>query len=464
MTSSGLLALALGTVGAALCVAVASSCGTSEAPPSVEDDAEVALDAKKPPKPPVSYGDSEPKPPVDAAIDYDADPWDGQVPFPGEWRAIPGMPASCGARIAVDPKVSVSRFPWKACPSGREECKFFVADWAPVDTFTFAPYPVLPVFEDANGVHISYFRAFRKDPPYRVSVLQRLDGDAELAIYGDSSERYCGVAQLSASPDGVGLVVAQALGTIESFIAEAPLSDPGNFTVTRITPKLGTSPLIQGMARGNGFVGLEQTSVGLSIYASAYRFGDQTVVPSTAPVDSERPKPSTGGYFALVAGSPSYAAFMPIEGGYRPVVRPLPGNRVVHLGVDHASAEALVWIEEGNSGATLFTSPFATTEAALQRRAVAKLPTSKSGVVNAGVFVAPNDYASIRMVRLSDGLGWDVAAEPGLPMMGGTWVNADYVWARISMNQPGAPGFPVEGGILRVKRAPLGAPTVPTGL
>lgn len=85
-------------------------------------------------------------------------------------------------------------------------------------------------------------------------------------------------------------------------------------------------------------------------------------------------------------------------------------------------------------------------------------------VVNASIVVLSQDNGSVRAVRLSDGLGWNVPGEAGLPMLDGLWVNSELVWARVSPIPVGSPGFPTSGGVIRVKRSTLGPPTIPNGL
>jgi hypothetical protein len=269
------------------------------------------------------------------------------------------------------------------------------------------------------------------------------------------------------------MLVGQEQSSFQTWVGVSK-SGTSNYEFTLLTPQLGNTPLVQRMAAGTDLLTLEQTSAGGSIFASAFRLSDKQVVPSTQPSDigSERPLPVPGGYVALVAQSPYYLAFMPIEGGYRPLVRALPGNQVTWVGVDVSDQSRLVWQETNltTDQIILYTSPFANTEAGIVRKAVAVLPTSIGGVVNAGIFVNSGGQSSVatpkmtRMVRLSDGLGWDVPAEPDTPMVEPLWVNADSVWVFISRVLPGQPGYPDRGGLIRVGRSTLGAPSIPSGI
>ena len=108
--------------------------------------------------------------------------------------------------------------------------------------------------------------------------------------------------------------------------------------------------------------------------------------------------------------------------------------------------------------------PLTTTEAGLQRRAVAKLGKLSRGIVNKGVFVLRESATQARAIRTSDGLGWAIAGEPEIPMMDAAWVNEDAIWLFTSYIQPNEPGYPQRGGMIELGRSALGSPTIPSGL
>ncbi|MBK8213751.1 MAG: hypothetical protein IPK71_08370 [Myxococcales bacterium] len=212
---------------------------------------------------------------------------------------------------------------------------------------------------------------------------------------------------------------------------------------------------------------LEHNAGGIANYVSALRLSDGQVIPGfpgyTKP--ALRPIPVPGGYFATADES---LYFMPATGGSAElVVNPQPGNEVVSVDFDQRAGYAMAWLEldKTTEVATLWTAPFATTAASLQRRAVARLPTAYPFVFNAGMILARGaSYTSFRLIRVSDGMGWDVAAEPDHASVDPLWVNDDFVWQWVSGSQPGEPGFPTKNVLLKLPRAPLGAPTVLPGL
>ncbi len=441
-----------------------SPSGTSPSAPSVEASPESASRADRPVPPPYDAG-SRRDTGIDVELDYDANAWDGSVPFSGVWDPIPGLPASFAARLARDPATSIPPLPWRACSSGRAGCQIFTQDWSFSYTFAFRPFPTTPFFEDANGVHIAYLRGIRAEPERSFAVVQKLHGDAELAIYTDSGGNGT-IAEASGHADGVYVLIGKKLALYETFIGKASPGDASAFPVDRATLLLGRNNLIQGSAAGRGFLALEQTSLGLGIFTSAYQAPDASLAQVT-PNDSlqtERPVTVTGGYLALVATEPYYVAFMPLAGGYRPLVQPLPGNRIVWVGVDRANQDAIYWVEKGASR-TLWGSSFADVSAGIVRRQIAVVPESSyRPVVNGGIAVFARDNDSLRAVRTSDGLGWNVTGEAGTPMLYGLWANDDSIWAGVSNIPFGSPGFPTLGGMLRVPCATLGPPTVPSGL
>lgn len=82
---------------------------------------------------------------------------------------------------------------------------------------------------------------------------------------------------------------------------------------------------------------------------------------------------------------------------------------------------ALVWVESDVftfRNAVLYTSPFATTASGISARKVATVPEKyvtggASMVANAGMAVTKMDYDSVKLTRLSDGMGWTIKSEPG---------------------------------------------------
>jgi hypothetical protein len=439
--------------------AAAASCGGAEPTPPAPPPADSGIDA-----PLVAPKDAS----MDVAVESSVDAGDVSYELKGELVPVPGLPVECDVRVAKDPAASVARFPWRACPSGRSGCESFRVDWSPyLDMGVFRLAPIRSAFEDASGVHLTYER-WSVERREAAAVVRLLHGDAEFVVAGNYQK--CYPAKVHASEDGVAAVIGRDNGRDASPVYDTwatwgtALPNP-SLETHYLTDLLGGRILIQGIWRGDGFLAFEQTG-GSSIFASGFRFSDKTLFTSTPQnnLESGTPVPVPGGYFAVVVGSSPYTgAFMPIEGGYRTVIRPMPGADVQYIWVDRKNANALVWVEKsGNGDVLLYTAPFTTTEAGLQRRAVARLPRNVAGEVNAGVFTQYISETTVRVVRLSDGKAWDIAGESD-PLIAPIWVNDDFVWVVISGVPKGAPGYPINGGLVKLPR-PTSAPTIPSGL
>jgi hypothetical protein len=141
--------------------------------------------------------------------------------------------------------------------------------------------------------------------------------------------------------------------------------------------------------------------------------------------------------------------------------------------VERSASDALVWFESdmdtfGYVNTTVWTTPYASTAAAVQRRKVAVLPDGWKGggadaVANKGVVLNFIAIDRALLTRLSDGMGWDIAPEPGEAFVRPLWVDDDEVWMATCDAKLGAGCRPSMHGIQRASRASLGAPTVPRG-
>ena len=115
-----------------------------------------------------------------------------------------------------------------------------------------------------------------------------------------------------------------------------------------------------------------------------------------------------------------------------------------------------------------WTAPLAADEASLVRRKVAKLNdvTMRGGArspANKGVFLSIIGRNTALLTRLSDGMGWQIQAEPQTRFVDPVWVDDDDVFLQTADDSQPQFDMPVSG-MLRLSRATLGAPTVPSGL
>jgi hypothetical protein len=415
-------------------------------------------------------GGADGRAPVDARAvesgrdeEADAAPLYGEVPLPGEWKAVPGLPETCSIRLATDPAVSIPPFPWKDCASGRPGCRSFVADWQQsVSERAFTPSFREPVYEDVDGVHLSYVRELDFNNALAVRVVQVLEGDAQFAAFTRAG---CAM-NLHASKFGYGMSILNDDGATVSrtFLAASESGSPGKLEVTETAYSPGLR-FVQSVTRGRDFLALETTQggsiVGTSFDLVSKVYSDST---PTRNLETERVIPVASGFVGLAGVSPIPIGYFPKTGGWTPIVSPAAGSDVLTFALDRKNSDALVWFEfDGASEPVLWTQPFAVVETPAAKRKVARVPFLYSIVVNGGVLAVVTPGGRGRIVRLSDGMGWDIPPEPGLDFFFPLWVNDDFIWFEVSKPNPPTPNVKLHSGAVRIARSTLGAPTIPSG-
>lgn len=387
----------------------------------------------------------------DANVSVDAG--DLNLDIPGEWEKIQGSPASCPIWTLRDASL-IPALPWKACSNGRSDCRAFSADWEERGvSWGFVPWGNDPVYERAGVPVVAYARGTRNQSKFLYFVAQAMEGEAysAYAVYGP----------VCASTFGTSLH-GFALGLYSevegNFLAFAPPAAPTamSFTKTTIEPSLDAFSSATPVANG---ILVEQVAFGTRNHSARYDLQSKTFYGPG--ILSEQPVRLGEGFIALMATSPPVIAYVPPAGGYQPLRRAAPGHQFFTLTVDHDTS-AIVWAEDdGNENMTIWTSPAATTEAAMQPRQVAKLRfVSKIVARNGVIAIRPNEGLA-RLIRLSDGMGWDLPTDHGLEFANPLWLNEEAVWFLASRRYNG--GFPFNSGI-RYARNALGPPTVPSGL
>jgi hypothetical protein len=401
----------------------------------------------------------------------DASPDSGEF-FPGEWVKVPGVPNNCELYYAKDPAVAAPPFPWKACASGRQDCKYFIGPWTfPTDRY-FTPHPHLAMFEDERGVHLSYLRHTVRIGATRearsISVGQLVDGAGEFALRGRVSVPSCTPTQFHAGPSGYSASVFQAFDLDVSsptvrMLVTADRAAPQTFKVFMLDGIVGPG-IVQGVVAANGYSILNQFAGGRPS-SPVLRHSDGAYLPNgNPPVGAANPAPVPGGYVAVLTDPPARLGFVPDGGFAKTLVRAPAGFHVNYVSVDRKNGFALTWYEtnDDTNEVTLYTSPFATDESGIVKRPVAKIAEPYFGIANAGYFAYQVRDKAVRVLRLSDGLGWDIDAEPGVPLMAPLFVNEDYVWNMVSVGREDEPAR-LEGGLIRMRR-PTTPPTIPSGL
>lgn len=380
------------------------------------------------------------------------------ISIPGDWVETGTLKASCGLRTLKNPE-TIAPFPWRPCPDGRVGCQTFTADWEERGTTrAFAPAYIDPVFEDENGVvHVTYTRDMKARDAFGYQVVQSMDGPGEAAL----SVAYAGCGLLAqASKYGLSGVLVDSVEP-QGYVAWGPRT--AGAPLTTVAANVAANLYIyQGAALGDGFIALESTSGG-PIVGAAYKLAERAFVGPTPghTMASEGVRPVAGGFVGVFDTQPWSVGFSPLTGGLQILARPSPGMVMSSLSVDRKQ-NALVWTERTSEDVhTVWTSPMATTEATMQPRKVARAPYASLPVANAGMFLSTVSERLARLVRLSDGMGWDIPPVGDLLYLQGLWVNDDVIWILASKVYSG--GAPANSAV-RITRASLGPPTVAPGL
>jgi hypothetical protein len=457
---------------------------------AAHSDGDAAADAAPAPPPRRGAGDGE-----EPAAEIEASPpEEDEDPFAvGKWKPLPGIPSYCDVRLAENPAVLASK--WEPCSSGRAGCRKLDTSWTKHPGTRLDSGAQLEQARLVAGTPYVLWRR-RWPAPFGaayglsgyIEVVEPLAGPPVFAMgqrgrrRADGSATYCAMGAtfgdhgvgFSAQPrDPAAPVPSSGVSRMHVF-GWAPWSALSAWT----TRTFDSSEL--GVAEDTYFV---ESSMG----ARGFWFGTrkpktathfdvltETATLADAPLVSEHPIPIPGGALVFDARPPFAIATVKEDGSVERLVTPTAPQFVTWKALDRSAGLALVWVESdyGNIGyanATLWTAPLAATEEALQRRMVAKLPDTKQrgggwGVANRGVFLSLTGQSTALLTRLSDGMGWEIRAEPGEGFTQAIWVDDDDVLIETAEINVQYDRLKYPSSVLRLSRASLGAPTVPSGL
>lgn len=405
---------------------------------------------------------------MDGGSAVDAAPEAGVV-FIGTWDRIAGLDPQCTEQTARDPAPYAMR--WKPCPSGRAGCQLLEVDWRR----SYRP-DILHV-DRPNGVQLigtqpfirmrrNYHTPSGQDIAW-VDVIQPLHGPPVLAI-GDLWSSWC-YGAVDVGPAGFGMRYSDSQGTHELGVGFASWSSPRQFAMSLFPLADAAVQYFPNFSIGPAHLMLETRGpINVAIYDPATR----AITYASPNVPAESPIAVVGGAYVLDTRSPFSVDFVRTDGTWERIVQPTAPQIVSYYAVERSAGEALVWFESdrdifGYYNTSIWTTPYATTAATVQKRKVAVIPDGlKQGgadaVANKGVVLNIIALDRALLTRLSDGMGWDIAPEPGEAFVRPLWVDDDEVWM-ITCDPKGPTCRANAHGIQRISRAPLGPPTVPRG-
>jgi hypothetical protein len=455
---------------AAIGVATCMACGGGSAPVAPGDAGSVA-DVAAPSRDAQPDGGE-----VDAAVGA----WDW---LPGEWELPAGVPSFCELRSAKNPARDIPPLQWKACPSGRSGCRTLVVDWhtGPGARQSVSNNPE-PVQRLRSGETIVSYTRWYPDPRMpgtfdrTMDIVYTLDGSARVGYAGDArlingreagSQRCIGL--LSGGDDGY--VELHSLSQERTNIAtSASWTSPAT---TKVSRAFTDAELNQGagMHSNDGTTVYVTTQItgGLALLDLA---SNTATIPrdgaQIAAIEGARPVKDGAVVFRLGA-TQIMLDHLRKDGSTTRLVTP-PGTRQISgFAVDRSQNESLVWVEADEiqpaTNTVLFTSPAATNAAAVVRRRVTAFddPGGDGGgrmIANAGFALLLTGKTTALLVRLADGSGWTIHAEPDTVFVKAMWVDEQDVWIATGIR----PYFPseitYEDGIVRLARTSLGAPDV----
>jgi hypothetical protein len=382
----------------------------------------------------------------------------------GVWDPIPNSPG-CKERIARSPNADVPKLAWQACAS-RAGCKVAPANWSSVPGSAYVHQPMELVRMDQTGKPHLFLRRTWPSSPYNyadkmMSVVQTLDDTIEFALAVLPVRTRCG-SQIAMHESG--LTHLMTLDDDKLRFRTAPWAN-----LTTMTDRTSISTLSFASTGSAGTFVSSNTAAYVGV-AGPYR----TVAIDFATGTAHEPpgKPYTvaetdvpdGALVEDLGYDGALNLFRP-NGSLSLLISPPAGKSIAMFRVDRSRMHTIVWIEASAvgpfEGAALYVSPYATTAGGIARRRVTAIEDqtvlAPSLTVNAGYALIFSRAEHLLLVRLSDGMGWTIDAEPNRPFAQTIWVDQQHVWA-LAGTQAGTAVDP--DSVFRIDIASLGPPNV----
>ena len=380
-------------------------------------------------------------PPLDGAVDGDADPSD-RAPPPdtgrdsstardagsGEWLVMPGVPEGCAARMARDPAALHPPLAFEACPD-KDDCRQLVMDWAADEHGRVA---ILGF--DQTGWHDGtrgYF-VFRRSAPDTTApgaywtILAADDGEV-IALWSHrfprDSATFCYLGRVVV---GEGRYVVEVFNenTHEHWIVGGELTDPvGTVRLAGVLSDLGADVNI--MRAGRDHIALQTT--GYQVFRLGWDGTVRRIEDSFGvPPDADGPTP-VGRATVFNHSGVSNKIMISLDGAPPEDLVPAPepaAEPSIHATMD---GQTLAWLTGitrsggsplGFEAVELWTSPFAPSTEDLRPTRLARMnnpgihPNIWAG--HGHVAVVDDDATVIRFFRAVDAFETALRAPSGL--------------------------------------------------
>jgi hypothetical protein len=183
-------------------------------------------------------------------------------------------------------------------------------------------------------------------------------------------------------------------------------------------------------------------------------------------IPAEIPVAVSGGAIAIDTSNSRGLFYVASTGANSRVYVPQNGDQVFSIDADNTNNDTFVWMQGqltslDYTSVSMWRAPYATTAGALQPTRVTGIASMYNDgnfmVANAGYALLQTSATTVELIRLSDGWGWSIDAEPGDYWGRMLWVDASELWVAVG---PAANKGYFTTGIVRIPLATLGAPTI----
>jgi hypothetical protein len=421
---------------------------------------------------------------ADVAVDAAPRPDSGVHP-PGSWRPFPGAPTRCGMELSESPEVSAPHMEWKDCASPAE-CRYLKENWrvTKITRQVIITRQAEHIFVANGKMYAHYLRLLDDGVGFALEVVEEVGVGTVYAAYVPNDPDESCAAGLTASANGIGSFAfsqtASNTEQIDYWAGWSALASPLAISTRAISPSetgIGKTAVSGSLSFGPNALHMEAAGLSLTrVFTLNTTTKALSYASNNPPVmGTELPRWTPTGVMVLGDQAPYSLRFMPVGGGNTVVAAPSAGYNVTFAGLDRARSNALVWLEtqEGavdRKNLTVYTSPYAENAAGLVRRQVAKLPDPNAAtgtffdgfVVNAGMLLTVTSSSNLRLMRLSDGMGWNIGLRgPATGYTEALYVDDDNIYVGMDAVSGAARN---QNGIVQIPRASLGEPTIPNGL